>query len=209
MTMTDGTQERRGRGRPATGSTRIDFAAASDMAAWLGSRANRTIMAQAGDAEPSSLSRQAKATVTERIELQAAELAAMAPIPLAWANVLAEVTGGDQLSGAIFAVARDGTFRPVLWAEWTVRQSDARAAGHPDDTFTARYGIDEDDFGGWLRGLTPGQDDALRDAMSRWWADVYPADGARGGEDDAELNAVSVAGFAIVGLRVMAEAVNG
>lgn len=159
-------------------------------------------MAQAGGDEPSSLSRQAKATVLERIELQAAELAAMKPIPLAWAEAFAAVAGGDQVSGAIFSVARDGTFRPVLWTEWTVAQADARASGHPDDTLGARHGLDEDEVAAWLRGLTPGQDDALRDALSRWWADVNPADGARGGEDDSELRAVSAAGFAVVGLRV-------
>lgn len=182
-----------------TGSILARFWSGPELGAWLASRRERTILARVGTG---SLSVQAKLELTARRELQGAELAAMLPVPLAWADALTEVVGGEQLSASIFAVDADGTFRAALWGEWAVAASDARASGHPDDTYAARYGLDEAELDRWLRSLTPGQDDAVRDALSRWWADVYPMEGARGGADDNEFRSTSAAGFAAVGLRV-------
>ena len=201
MTMTEGGPVRRGPGRPRAGSARVDFAAPAELAAWLASRAERTIMSRAGaDDGATSHGQQAKHDLLLFRELLAAELAAMPAVPLGWATALAEVTGGEQMSAAITAVSDDGTFRPVLWAEWAVASADART-GHPGNSYAARHGIDEDALGAWLRGLSPVLDYALRDALSRWWADVQPMDGAVLGDGTVHESA-SAEGFAAVGLRV-------
>jgi hypothetical protein len=183
----------------STAAPNVQFRARGGLDAWLASRQERTILAGAG-----SLGEQARLELHMLGDLLAAELRAMQPVPLAWAHALTEVSGGDQMSAGIAQVREDGSLRPVLWAEWIVCRHDATASGHPGNTFAARYGLDEDDLDAWLRSLSPARDHAVRDALSRWWAQVWPMDGARIGEEDGEFQAVSAAGFAIVGLRVAA-----
>lgn len=185
---------------PSTAAPQVQFRATGGLGSWLASRRERTILAADRGGDASKLGMQARMELSLWRDVLAAELASMAPVPLAWADVLTEVSGGEQMSAAVAAVRDDGTWWPVLWAEWAVRRQDT--GGHPDNTFAARYGIDEEAVDGWLRSLSPARDHAVRDALSRWWADVWPMDGARGGEGDSEFQAVSAAGFAIVGLRV-------
>jgi hypothetical protein len=179
----------------STAAPNVQFRATGGLGSWLASRQERTILAGGG-----GLGMQGRLELSLWRDVLTAELAALPPIPLAWADVLTEVSGGEQMSAAVASVRDDGSWWPVLWAEWAVRRQDT--GGHPDNTFAARYGIDEDALDQWLRALSPARDHAVRDALSRWWAEVWPMDGARGGEEDGELQAVSVAGFAIVGLRV-------
>lgn len=195
-----GTMLPSGPGRPRAGSERVDFAAPRDMAAWLQSRSARLI---AGGEAP-SMSQQAKTEIALHKVLLGASLAEVAPLTLGQARALAEVTGGETMSAAL-AAAGD---RPLLWQEAAVAFADARApaAGgklpaHPDDSYGTRHGIDEEETLALLAGLTVAQDAALRDALSRWWAEVYPRDGLQW-RDGGEWDAASPEGFAMAGLRI-------
>ena len=200
MTMTDGTAA-------GTAAPRVEFRATGGLGAWLESRRERTVLARDRDGGGTALGMQARLELALWRDVLAAELAAMPPIPLAWADALTEVTGGEQMSAAIAAVRPDGSHYPVLWAEWSVRRADI--AGHPGNTFAARYGLDEDKLDSWLKSLSPARDHAVRDALSRWWAEVYPSGSFQmrdwqSIDQGTGLDPVSVEGLAAVGLRVTA-----
>lgn len=169
--------------RPVTTDTPIAFRPDVDLHAWLEDRARRT----AAELSPAQ---QARAELGMWRSVLAAELSRLR-LHLAEASCLADVVLGEILDqGVAYST-------PLLYHQasdaFTLARSNHPGIGPDMSSYGAKWEIDEDRLLAWLRRLTPAQDAALRDALSRWWA------------TDSEA---TVAGFAKVGLAVTEEKEN-
>lgn len=156
----------------------VRFRAPDELRNWLVDRATRMLHPHSSTQARVELDLWRTCLATELGRLQ---------LTLAEARCLADVAGGEQISAAI---STGGV--PRLYAEAADAFASARqVASHPtiaDSTYGAKWGVDEDQLLTWLRKLTPTQDAALRDALSRWSA----------GDGDP-----TVEGFAAVGLAAV------
>jgi hypothetical protein len=181
----------------------------AELAQWLRDRAGRMPLAR--DRRSTGLSAasgQARAELGLWRMAQEAELGRIR-LTLAQARCLADVLNGDVMEAKI------GVNLGLAYAGCYDAFRLARTGPAPDlSSYGAKHGPEgcdpwkwEQDLLGLLGALGPVADFALRDAVSRWWQDVYPRDASqwRDPDDqypDDQFRADSAEGFESAGLRI-------